>query len=84
MFKPLHSFFVIDVIKREETTKSGILISNGVKPTSEAIIVYDNPNYPELKIGDKILIERYAPLEINTSDGNYTIIDYESIFGIIE
>lgn len=82
--KPLHSFFVIKVEKEDNVTASGIITSSKEKPSQKAVIL-EVPNDPrEIKNGDTVIVNMYAPLDISVNGETITIVDYADIYLLME
>jgi chaperonin GroES len=93
--KPLADYVLIEPIKEEEKTESGILLPQTAekeKPEQGKIIAVgpgkknkDNQIIPlEVKVGQKILFTKYGPNEIKIDDKKYLIAKEEDILAIIE
>lgn len=79
--KPLHTYLIVKV-KKENQTKSGILIANA-KPSEEAKVVKVAKEVTDIKVGDNVLFSKYAPLEVTVGDEKISLIDYSDIYAII-
>ena len=93
--QPLADYILIEPIKEEEKTKSGILLPETVdkerpeqgrvmavgpgKKTSSGKIIPI-----EVKVGQKVLFTKYGPNEIKVNDKEYLIAKQEDILAIIE
>jgi len=93
--KPLSDYILIEPVKEEEKTKSGILLPDTAeKERSEQGQVVavgpgkrgkDGKRMPlEVKVGDKVLFTKYGPNEIKIRDKEYLIAKEEDILAIIE
>ncbi|MDO8504000.1 MAG: co-chaperone GroES [bacterium] len=93
--KPLADHILIEPIKGEEKTKSGILLpetADKEKPEQGKVIAVgpgkkteEGKIIPmEVKPGDKVLFTKYGPNEIKVDDKEYLIAKEEDILAIIE
>jgi len=93
--KPLSDHILIEPIKGEEKTKSGILLpetSEKEKP-EQGKVVSVGPGKKdesgkliplEVKEGDRVLFTKYGPSEIKVEDKEYLIAKEEDILAILE
>ena len=81
--KPLADRVVIKMLESEETTKSGIVLPGSAKEKPQlAEIVAVGPGgvvdgkeiKMEVKVGDKVLISKYAGTEVKLDGVEYTIL----------
>jgi len=93
MIKPLADRVLIKMKEREETTKSGIILSAASKEKSqiaEVIAVGPGGNVEGnniemyVKVGDKVIVSKYAGTEINLEEEEYLIIKQSDILAVIE
>ncbi len=91
--KPLADRVVIKMVEAEETTKSGIILAGSAKEKPEiAEIVAVGPGgvvdgkeiKMELKVGDKVLISKYAGTEVKLDGAEYTILRQSDVLAIID
>ncbi|XOB46875.1 MAG: co-chaperone GroES [Candidatus Nealsonbacteria bacterium] len=93
--KPLSDHVLIEPIKEEERTKSGILLpetADKEKPEQGEVIAVgpgkrnDSGNIipMEIKVGQKVLFTKYGPNEIKVDGKEYLIAKQEDILAIIE
>ncbi len=91
--KPLADRVVIKMVEAEETTKSGIILAGSAKEKPEvAEIVAVGPGgvvdgkevKMELKVGDKVLISKYAGTEVKLDGTEYTILRQSDVLAIID
>jgi chaperonin GroES len=92
--KPLHDNVVIEPLKVEKTTKSGILLPDTIEKSSPAqgtVVavgpgkISENGNIIPLsiKVGDKVMFKKYSPDEIEVDDQKYLILKEEDILAIL-
>ena len=91
--KPLADRVVIKMVEAEETTKSGIILTGSAKEKPQvAEIVAVGPGgvvdgkeiKMELKVGDKVLISKYAGTEVKMDGQECTILRQEDVLAIVE
>ena len=89
MIKPLADRVLIKMVESEETTKSGIILSSGSKEKPQiAEVVAVGPGTEEIKmsvkVGDKVIINKYSGTEVKFEGTEYTIVKQEDILAIVE
>ena len=91
--KPLFDRVVIKMVEAEETTKSGIILAGNAKEKPQvAEIVAVGPGgvvegkeiTMQVKVGDRVLISKYAGTEVKLDGQEYTILRQNDILGIVE
>lgn len=91
--KPLADRVVIKMLEAEETTKGGIILTSAAqeKPQVAEIVavgpggVVDGEKVEmEVKVGDKVLISKYAGTEVKVDGVEYTILRQSEILAIVE
>ena len=91
--KPLADRVVIKMVEAEETTKSGIILAGTAKEKPQvAEVVAVGPGgmvdgkevVMELKVGDKVLMSKYAGTEVKLDGQEYTILRQSDILAKIE
>ena len=93
--KPLSDHILIEPIKEEEKTKTGILLpatAEKERPEQGRIIAVgpgkrtkDGKYIPlEVKPGQKVLFTKYGPNEIKVNNKEYLIAKEEDILAILE
>ena len=93
MLKPLGNRVIIERKEQEQTTKSGIVLTDSAKEKSnEGIVVVfgtgrvlDNGEKvaPEVKEGDRVVFPEYGS-EVKRGDKTYLILNVEDLLAIIE
>lgn len=94
MLKPIGNRVAIKKIEQEQTTKSGIVLTDSAKEKSnegEVVAVgsgqlLDNGSRvePEVKEGDKIVFQEYAGTEVKQGDDKYLILSETDILAVIQ
>ncbi|MCM1227146.1 MAG: co-chaperone GroES [Clostridium sp.] len=91
--KPLADRVVIKMTEAEETTKSGLILASASKEKPQiAEVVAVGPGgvvdgkeiKMELKVGDKVLLSKYAGTEVKVDDVEYTILRQSEVLAIVE
>ncbi|MDO5376444.1 co-chaperone GroES [Staphylococcus rostri] len=94
MLKPLGSRIVIEKKEQEQTTKSGIVLTDSAKESSnEGEVVAVGPGRlldngqrvtPEVQVGDRVVFQQYGGTEVKRNDKKYLVLDAEEVLAIIE
>jgi chaperonin GroES len=93
--KPLSDHILLEAVKEEEKTKSGILLPDTIEKErpeqGKVIAVGRGKSTPdgklqtlEVKPGDKVIFTKYGPTEIKIGGKEYLIAKEEDILAIIE
>ncbi len=91
--KPLGDRVVIKMLESEETTKGGIILAGSAKekPQMAEVLaigpgaVEDGKTIPmEVKVGDKVLMSKYAGTEVKIDGNEYIILSQKDILAIVE
>lgn len=92
--KPLGSRVVIKPLEREEMTKSGIVLPDTAKekPQEGKVLAVgpgdrdeDGKRVPvELKVGDRVLYQKYAGTEFKIDDEELLILSEKDVLAVVE
>lgn len=91
--KPLFDKVVVEKLKAEEKTKSGILLTPAAQEKPQTCVVVavgpgglvDGKDVKmQVKVGDKVLLVKYSGTEVKVDDKEYTIIRQSDILAIVE
>ena len=91
--KPLADRVVIRMTEAEETTKGGIILTASAqeKPQVAEVIAVGPGGVVEgkevtmyVKVGDKVLLSKYAGTEVKLDGQEYTIVKQNDILAIVE
>jgi chaperonin GroES len=91
--KPLADRVVVKMVEAEETTKSGIILTGAAKEKPQVAqiiavgpggIVDGNEVKMYLKVGDRVLMSKYAGTEVKLDGEDYTIIRQSDVLAIVE
>jgi chaperonin GroES len=93
-FKPLGARALVQIVEREETTASGIVLPDTAKekPQTAKVVAVgegkldrDGQRVPvEASQGDVIVFAKYSGTEISLDGEDYMILDADDILGIVE
>ena len=91
--KPLADRVVLKSVEAEATTTSGIILTGNAKEKpqmSEVVavgpgkLVDGTVKAVEVKVGDKVLVSKYAGTEVKIDEIEYTIVSEDDILAIVE
>ena len=91
--RPLGDKVVIKMVESEETTKSGIVLPGTAKEKPQyAEVVAVGPGgvvdgkevTMEIKVGDKVLLSKYAGTEVKLDGVEYTILRQSDILAVLD
>jgi len=93
--KPLSNYILIQPIKPEEKTKSGILLPDTIEKErpEQGLVIAVGPGKKtssgkiiemDIKPGQKVLFTKYGPNEIKINNKEYLIARQDDILAIIE
>ena len=92
MIKPLMDKVLIKMKEKEETTKSGIILTASKEKPQIAEVVEVGPGRiidgekeeMYVKKGDKIIFNKYSGTEVKYEDEEYIIISQPDVLAIVE
>ncbi|HDD3021571.1 TPA: co-chaperone GroES [Staphylococcus aureus] len=94
MLKPIGNRVIIEKKEQEQTTKSGIVLTDSAKEKSnEGVIVAVGTGRllndgtrvtPEVKEGDRVVFQQYADTEVKRDNETYLVLNEEDILAVIE
>ncbi|MEF9865145.1 MAG: co-chaperone GroES [Oscillospiraceae bacterium] len=91
--RPLADRIVIKNVEAEETTKSGIILTGAAKEKPQVCevvavgpggMVDGNEVVMNVKVGDKVLIAKYAGTEVKVEDDECVIVRQSDILAVVE
>ena len=87
--KPIGERVLLKPIKKEEKTKSGILLSSKSTNTdtqnqAEVIALGRGEKLEGIKVGDKVIFNKFSGNEIEDGDIKYLIVNADDILAVIE
>ena len=94
MLKPLADKIIIQVVAKEEVTKSGIVLPGTAqeKPHEGVVIavgagrILDNGSRvtPDVKVNDKVVFAKYSGTEFKCNNQEYLIVSEKDILAVIQ
>ena len=89
VIKPIGERVLLKAIKKEEKTKSGILLSSKSTNTdtqnqAEVIALGKGEKLDGIKVGDKVIFNKFSGNEIEDGDIKYLIVNADDILAVIE
>lgn len=91
--RPLGDKVVVQVLEADEKTAGGIILPDSAKkkPSEGKVIavgegrVLDNGDRNQLsvKVGDRVLFSKYGGNEVNFDGQEYTILDEDQIYAVL-
>ena len=91
--KPLGDKVVVKFTQAEETSKGGIILASSAqeKPqTAEVVavgpggIVDGKETVMQVKVGDKVILSKYAGTEVKLGSEEYTVVKQSDILCVVE
>lgn len=87
--RPIGERVLIKPIKKEEKTKSGILLSSKTAPNensnqAEVIALGKGEKLESIKVGDKVIFNKFSGNEIEDGEEKYLVVNAEDILAIIK
>ncbi len=91
--KPLADRVVTKLIEAEETTKSGIILTSAAKEKPQiAEVIAVGPGgiidgtevKMYVKVGDKVIVSKYAGNEVKVDGEEYSIVRQSDILAVVE
>ena len=87
--KPIGERVLLKQIKKEEKTKSGILLSSkssntDTKNEAEVVALGKGEKLEGIKVGDKVIFNKFSGNEIEDGDIKYLIVNADDILAVIE
>jgi len=88
--RPLEDRVVIKPLLEEEKTKTGIILPETAekeKPEQGEIVAIGEGEKIKklgLKVGDRVLFEKYAGTDVKLEDEEYKVVDKDSVLAILE
>ncbi len=94
MLRPLHDYVVLEKVKEEEKTESGIILTTkeAKDEPSHAVVVAVGPGKMEdgkvmpidLKEGMHVIYKKYSGTEVKDGKKEYLLIKAEDILAVVE
>ena len=86
IIKPLGKRILIKQTQQEEVTKSGIVLpgtASKEKPIIGEVLAVGR-KIEEVKVGDKVIFEKYSGTEVKDGDESYLILEKDNVLAIVE
>ena len=93
MLKPLGDRVVLKIEEKEQTAGGFVLAKSAQEETKTATVVATGQGVrtlsgelvaPSIKVGDQVLVEAHAGIDVKDGDEKYLIVAEASILAIIE
>ncbi len=94
MLRPLHDYVVLEKVKEEVKTPTGIILttSKAKDEPSLGVVVAVGPGKTEdgklvpieLSAGQKVIYKKYSGTEVTRDDKDYLLISAEDILAVVE
>lgn len=84
--KPVGNRIIVKRLKQEDV-QGGIILPDSAKTkqeSAEVLAVGTHKDMPDIKAGDKILMDKYAGQEVTVDLEEYTIVRADDVVAIIE
>lgn len=83
--KPIGNRILVEPLKVEEKTFSGIILPNSGEATSSntGVVVALGNIKEEINLGDKVFFKPHSGIEIPDSDKNFLILEVEEVLAVI-
>ena len=91
--KPLADRVILKQFKAEEKTKSGLILAASAQEKPEMFEVVEvgpggmvdgNEVKMTVKVGDKVVVAKYAGTEVKLDDVDYSIVRQSDILAVVE
>ena len=84
--RPLGERVLIKQTKQEEVTKSGIVLPDTASKEKPIIgeVTAIGEAIKEIKIGDKVIYEKYAGTEVKDNEEVYLLLEEKNVLAIVE
>ena len=84
--RPLGERVLIKQTKQEEITKSGIVLPDTASKEKPIIgeVTAVGDAIKEIKIGDKVIYEKYAGTEVKDNDDVYLLLEVKNVLAVVE
>ncbi|GAB4264549.1 MAG: co-chaperone GroES [Methylomicrobium sp.] len=92
--RPLHDRVVVKRLESEKTTPGGIVLPDNAqeKPITAEVVAVGSGKWLDngekramsVKVGDKVLIGKYAGNEVKVDGNDYVVLREDDIWGVLE
>ena len=94
MLRPLHDYVVLEKVKEEEKTQSGIILttSKAKDEPSRGVVLAVGPGITEdgklvpvgLEAGQNVIYKKYSGTEVTVDKKEYLLISAKDILAVVE
>lgn len=87
MIKPMKDKIVVKMLGNKDTTNSGLYILPSSQDDSliaEVVAVNENSSNKDIKVGDKVLVQKYGGQEFKLDNKKYIIYHQNCVLGFLE
>ncbi|MCP5508916.1 MAG: co-chaperone GroES [Chlamydiales bacterium] len=84
--KPLGARVIVQRLEEEEKI-GGIILPDSAKKkpeTAKVIAVGTGKDMPDVKVGDTVLMDKYAGQDVTVNDQEFTILRADDVIAVIE
>lgn len=84
-FQPLGDRVLVEVVKEEKKTASGIIIPDTAKEKpSRGKIVAISEDVKNINVGDNVIFTKYAGTELKLDNKDYLVVNIKDILGLLK
>ena len=83
-FKPLNTKVLLEQIREEQKTSSGIILSTTETVEDKAKVVAIGSLVKDLEVGDVVMFDSKRAVEVTIEDKSFLLSDYDYIIGIYQ
>jgi len=86
MIKPLGDRVLIELIEKEATTASGIVLPDSAKeqPQEGKVVAVGKDAQDEVNVDDRVIYSKFAGTEVEYEGNEYLILNVTDILAVIE
>ncbi len=85
MIKPVKKYLLLEKVKIENISKSGIILSESKSDEKNVALVIDvGEDVTEIKKGNKVIFESYKTKNISHEQQDYLILSEDDVLAIVE
>ncbi len=84
---PLNDRVLLKIAVEESKTKSGIIIPDTAKEktqTGTVVAIGDSNEIKKLKVGDKVIYDKYAGSQIEIDSAEHLVLAFKDILAIVK
>ncbi|HLS24235.1 MAG TPA: co-chaperone GroES [Pseudogracilibacillus sp.] len=86
MIKPLGDRVLIELVEKEATTASGIVLPDSAKeqPQEGKVVAVGKDAQDEVNVDDRVIYSKFAGTEVEYEGNEYLILNVTDILAVIE